>query len=229
LLEKIASPQLLRTIIKAPQNKVEAHKALYTLLLKDFSHGQYSDYLNDAVLLPNNAASLKSPERGFGKEPNLAMFTWDGASADANLQCPSLNVVAQVLSKDPNSAKGLSCYAEFRRAYDLDESGRFNFESMTQVDHALGGDIPELGRSKSQFEGVELTRGDVYQQLINAANTPSNLKAYALYRGVNCYATSGDNHCGGANASPNTRKMWFSTLKKQYASTPWAAAQKIYW
>lgn len=229
LIEKIASPQLLRTIIAAPQNKVEAHKALYTLLLKDLSHGQYSDYLNDAALLPSNAASLKSPERGFGKEPNLAMFTWDGASADANLQCPSINVVAQMLSQDPNSAKGLSCYAEFRRVNGLDESERFSFESFTKIDHALGGDIPELGRSSSQFTGAKLTRGGVYQQLINAANTPNNLKAYSLYRAVNCYATSGDNHCGGANASPNTRKMWFSTLKKQYASTPWAAAQKIYW
>ncbi len=54
-------------------------------------------------------------------------------------------------------------------------------------------------------------------------------KAFALYRAVECYASVGDNHCGGKDVDKSTRKAWFNRLKKEFGNTAWAREAKYYY
>jgi hypothetical protein len=54
-------------------------------------------------------------------------------------------------------------------------------------------------------------------------------RAYALYRAVNCFASSGNNGCGPQDIPQNTRKQWFRTLHKEYPNSVWAKSSKYYW
>jgi hypothetical protein len=61
------------------------------------------------------------------------------------------------------------------------------------------------------------------------AHAGNDLKAYALFRAVKCYAPSGNNDCGGDDVARSVRKTWFKTLKKDFPDTPWAKSLKYYW
>ena len=65
--------------------------------------------------------------------------------------------------------------------------------------------------------------------MIADAKAPQDERSYALFRAVNCFATSGYNHCGSEEIPKAERQRWFLTLKKQYAQSPWAQQQKYYW
>lgn len=69
----------------------------------------------------------------------------------------------------------------------------------------------------------------LYRQVIADKQAPAEERSYALYRAINCYATSGYNHCGDEDLPKEERKRWFMTLKKQYAKSPWAQQLKYYW
>ena len=58
---------------------------------------------------------------------------------------------------------------------------------------------------------------------------PAADRAYALYRAVNCYGPSGINQCGGAEAMPAQRKAWFTQLKHDHPTSPWAQALHYWW
>jgi hypothetical protein len=119
------------------------------------------------------------------------------------------------LAANPDASHGLICLAEFvRRSEDFDDiRPRAN----------------ELGSGKSIFPGADYSSGEALKAIAANEATPRADKAYALYRLVNCYATSGTNHCGGKNVEPPQRKAWFQTLKTKYADSTWAEERRIYW
>jgi hypothetical protein len=86
-----------------------------------------------------------------------------------------------------------------------------------------------LSGSKTQFPGERFDPLHGYQQVIANEKAPADDRAYALYRAINCYATSGYNHCNGDDIDKAVRKQWFSTLKRQYANSTWAQSLKYYW
>lgn len=65
--------------------------------------------------------------------------------------------------------------------------------------------------------------------MIADKQAPAEDRSYALYRAINCFASSGYNHCGSEDIAKAERKAWFRTLKGTYGKTRWAAKQKYYW
>jgi hypothetical protein len=79
------------------------------------------------------------------------------------------------------------------------------------------------------FKGKLLTRMAVYQSIIADRQASAGDRAYALYRAVRCYATSGYSTCGGVTVPPRQRKAWFQQLKTHYPKSHWAQELQFYW
>jgi hypothetical protein len=69
----------------------------------------------------------------------------------------------------------------------------------------------------------------LYQQVIADGSAPATERSYALFRAINCFASSGYNHCGSEEIPKEERKRWFNTLKQSYAGSVWAKQLKYYW
>lgn len=206
-----AGPGLLRQQAGNPEvAPQERAVALYTLLYRDLTRARYTDFLADLELLaglPADNATTLDPQ----------LFTWAGGS-DAGYSCPPLAQVVERLAVSANDAQGLLCLGDFIRVNRLDG-------------HWLDQPPPadELGGAPSQFGGSPLSRLTGYQTLIRATQTSREDRAYALFRAINCYATSGYNSCDDQDIAKEQRRQWFQTLKRQYADTPWAQRLKYYW
>ena len=84
-----------------------------------------------------------------------------------------------------------------------------------------------------------LSRRAIYDAIIANKDAAAELRAYALYRAVMCYAPSGYNGCSGpartmeeidaAQAPQSTRKAWFTELKQRYPDSRWAKSLRYYW
>ncbi len=70
---------------------------------------------------------------------------------------------------------------------------------------------------------------EIYKAIIADPKAPAPDKAYALFRAINCYATSGNNSCGGTEVVIAQRKAWFTRLKKEYPTSRWAQELRYYW
>jgi hypothetical protein len=230
LLANIADADLLRTQAKntnAPQR--ERDLALFTLLYKETARNDAANFLKDLALVPANA-----PASGYymldnntniyvapGEEQQLStiplgVFLHD--KKDASFGCPGLLASEQQLSQDPDNPTARLCVAEFMR---LNQSVMPQAETTTPAD--------ELGGTPSLFPGGKFVRMDTYTSVLVNPKSGRNDKAFALYRAVNCYGPSGNNACGGKDVPPAQRKAWFTTLKRDYAGTRWANAQKYFW
>jgi hypothetical protein len=224
LIRNNASPDLLRRIIHLKDNLVqERHLALYTLLAKDLLKGHYQGYLQDYALLPTDAAKYKTSQRGDHGEPQLALFSWTGKKSRDTYGCPSTPDIARMLAKDPADPLGLICLGDFVKSTNIWIS---TDRDDTAQDDAVG---PELGSAPSRFPGKPFSRGEAYKQVMAAAGASHDLKAYALFRAIRCYAPSGHNDCGGEEVDISVRKSWFKALKKEYPDTTWAKSLKFYW
>ncbi|GHC92419.1 hypothetical protein [Novosphingobium pokkalii] len=99
--------------------------------------------------------------------------------------------------------------------------------------------MEQLGRGKDQFPGKPLSRDAIYATIIADKAAPADLRAYALYRAVMCYAPSGYNGCSGpatdyaamqAQQVPKAqRKAWYDELKARYPASRWAKSLRYYW
>ncbi len=227
LLRNDASPELLRQVIKSKKySGRERQTAIYTLLYKDLLQGHYRNYIQDYRFLPKDAAKRKpSPDMNDGDGPNLALFTWSGKKAEDGYGCPSTLEIAGILAKDAEDSYGLVCLGDFVNANDLDSD---NDHGKPQEQRSDPGKAV-LGTAKSGFPGEAFSRGEAYKAVIEDENATPDLKAYALYRAIKCYATSGTNHCGGEAVDKPARKSWFQTLKSRYADSVWARKLKYYW
>jgi len=229
VLRNDASADTLRQVIKSKKNPVqERQTALYTLLYKDLLQGHYQSYIQDYRLLPKAVPpKTTSPDSNTNEKPPLELFSWSGKkSEDGYTNCPSTLGIAKILAKDAQDPFGLICLGDFVNANDLPSGYRSSTSSDKKPADVYGA---ELGSAPSHFPGESFSRGEAYKAIIDSPDVAPDLKAYALYRSIKCYANAGYNHCGGEDVEKPVRKSWFQTLKKRYANTQWAKSLKYYW
>jgi hypothetical protein len=206
LLEHSASAELLRERAK-DHNEASGVRdaALYTLLYKELTGGKYQAFQADLALLPSHPAAA------------LAPFAQPGGKNEAGYTCPSLRDVAATLQQNGDDAKSLNCVGEWERLNDVHYQ-----QDFTPPKTYLGG-------QPSPFPGTNYSRLDGYMKVIANDHADSDAKAYALFRAINCFASSGYNGCGMQDIAKPTRKRWFQTLKSTYADSIWAKSLKYYW
>lgn len=230
LLRNTASAKLLRRVIQSkattPQ---EQHIALYTLLYKDLLQGRYRDYIKDYRLLPKDAVQYKlTPYENPNEQSNLTIFTWSGKKSKDAYNCPSTLYIAERLAKDPRDPDGLLCLGDFVNTNHLESEYQLSEPSPYPLSAPSPG-AAVLGSSPTQFPGKLFSRGEAYRTIITNPKVTQEQEAYALFRLIWCYATSGSNHCGGQSVEESVRKSWFNTLKSRHSNTVWSKGLKYYW
>ena len=218
LLTNVAGATLLRRQATAAEvGKHERAVALFTLLYKDITRGQYRDFVGDVAQVPAGAETKADIYNFVGtNDPSVGIFTV-APTADG-FACPTLRATAARLVSDPRLASAQLCVAEFVRINGMDG---FFLDKQPPAD--------ELGGSRTLFPGRPFSRLEVYKALIAAPATPAPDRAYALFRAVNCYAPSRYNGCGGEDVAPAVRKAWFVRLHKDYPASRWAQELRYYW
>ena len=227
LIEKVASPDILRASAKnGARPKNERDLALFTLLYKQLTHGQYAAFGSDLKLVGAEANTEAGLWNLTGEEGVPVGLSTSGRFSDG-YACPSLSATAAVLAKAPKDVKGRLCLGEFYRLNGFDDFYEFDAPETGNY----GEPLPKgtLGSGKSLFPGTETPRAAIYSSIIADPAAAAPDKAYALYRAVRCYAPSGNNTCGGDEVPESQRKAWFNTLKKQYPTTKWAKDLQYYW
>ena len=223
LLTWSAGPDLLRQQAKAgTATPHERALAAYTLLFKEITRGRYQAFLDDLPLMPAEAPS--GADEGI---PGLGNLAWAGQSEADGFACPSLKAIATALARKPHDERSLICMGEFLRANNDDNVLR-NEPPSPPDPNIVPGPV-ELATLPSQFPGVGVSRLDIYKTIIADAKAEPDVRAYALYRAVNCWAPSGYNSCDSTDVPKSQRKAWFNMLKTQYRTTQWAADLKYYW
>ncbi|HXU99805.1 MAG TPA: hypothetical protein VG166_04845 [Caulobacteraceae bacterium] len=219
LLRHAAGPALLRQRAAAADGpRLEARWAVYILLYKELTRGDYAAFSRDLALLPTQAPPA-APAVDVSRapaEPDLTVFAWSNPAG--RYPCPDLRDIAARLARDPRAVEPRLCVGEFTRLEGFDNSP---LDSPPPAD--------ELGGAPSRFPGGEFARMAIYKSIIADPAAPAADKAYALYRAIYCYAPSGHSDCGGPESPVSERKAWFETLKHRYASLPWAAQTTVYW
>lgn len=220
VLQTIATPAILRTEAANANRPVdERDVALFTLLYKDLSHGAYRDFGRDVTLVPADAG-VKDEEswRWYWPETvSVGVFT-RGKWSD-NFDCPPLATTAATLSRNPNNRRAQLCLGEFWRLN--------YFDGFTLS--GTSGAADELGSGPAPFPGPETTRDALYAEVIADRYAKPDVRAYALYRAVRCYAPSGNNSCSNRSVSVKQRRTWFKQLKKSYPNSRWAKDLQGYW
>ncbi|CUS45101.1 MAG: hypothetical protein V4610_08395 [Pseudomonadota bacterium] len=214
LLTNVAGPVLLRRQARDAQApKHERDVALFTLLYKDLTRGAYRDFLADQAMIPPGA-----PTDGnlYGEQPPIGIFTQ--AKGVGDYDCPALKEMVRQLAGDPLNARARLCLGDFMRVTGFDG---YPLDSKPPAD--------QLGGTPSLFPGSPFSRLEIYKAIIADPKAPAPDKAYALFRAINCYATSGNNSCGGTEVVIAQRKAWFQRLKKEYPTSRWAQELRYYW
>lgn len=207
LLRYSASAPLLRQLAQNKQlPRAQRNTALFTLLYKDLTRGHYADFLQDKALIGPALGQEPFSFTAFGKLPRP-----DGYA------CPALDVTVTALAKSANP-RALNCLGDLLLQQGWDDSP---LEEKP--------DASVLGGAPDRFAGVPQGRLSWYRQVIADKQAPAEDRSYALYRAINCFASSGYNHCGSEDIAKAERKAWFRTLKGTYGKTRWAAKQKYYW
>jgi hypothetical protein len=216
LLRNDAAPTLLTQQTRPGAPDVERRVALYTLLYKDVMRGRYAAYAADSALSVPKSPVPDGQVDPTGLEPNFKVLAWAGRQT--GYVCPALGGLAKALAAAPQDPHDLNCLGDFVRLNGLDGD-------------ALNKNAPadQLGGGPTLFPGHPFARLDAYKALIADPKTPSDDRAYALYRAINCYAPSGNNECDGKDVPKAERAGWFHTLKTQYPKSAWALALKYYW
>jgi hypothetical protein len=217
LLRQVAGPDLLRKQVSAGITASERDTALFTLLDKELSSGRYRAFAADLALLPKDVSAPASDPSEWPRTFSAASFAWRGGRTEAGYTCPSLREVAEMLRKNPKAPVGLNCLGEFILRTSLDEL------PLAQPSRE------DLGGGPSAFPAVRYSRLDGYMQVMADGKAGRDDRAYALYRAINCFARSGNNHCGSQDIAPSRRKQWFRTLKERYRDTLWAKELAVYW
>lgn len=220
LLMHSASPALLRlTSLAVGRPQHERDLALFTLLYKQLSRGDYAGFLTNRALEPAGASRDGGLwDLAVAETIPLGLFI-GGEGSSGDMACPALGVTVAGLAHSPQDHGALLCLGEFWRLN--------GFDGFTQLDRAPPRD--QLGGVANQFPGTPLTRGMIYARIIADRSARPADKAYALYRAVNCYGPSGYNSCGGTDVAPSVRKAWFNQLKRDYPKSVWARTLRYYW
>jgi hypothetical protein len=219
LIAHSAGPALLRSAaLDMARPLHERDAALFTLLYKQLSRGDYAGFGANLALVRGDAAA--DGQTSFETEAPVALglFT-KGRTAQAGFACAPLAATSAALAANPRDTHARLCLGEFWRLN--------GFDGYTGLDIAPA--ATSLGGAAHQFPGAPLPRSAFYAAAIADPRSAPADRAYALYRAVNCYAPSGYNACGGEDASKAQRKAWYETLKRDYPRSAWAQKLKYYW
>lgn len=216
VLKTKAKKALLQQQVIHGVNDEEKTIALHTLLLRDLMLGDYQGYVQDKQLSSHIQQPI-DPER-FG-DVLLDTFTWQGDQVEKGYACATLDGTVQALIKNKTDAHALNCLGEFLRVTYIN----INIYSTDDGNGVLDAAVANKGMETMP------NRLAYYQQVINNPKAEPEDKSYALYRAVMCYAPSGYNDCGGEGVDIETRKRWFTSLKKQYKGNQWAERLNYYW
>jgi len=220
LLKNAAGPALLRQRAKAADaGDHERRVALDALLYKELTRGRYAAFVSDVALAPTDPPIPAGAPDQRRPDPDFALYHAPGAGrAGEGLACPAIRETAAALARNPQDAPALMCLTEFVRLNGLDDAA-------LDVSPAAG----DLGGAPSQFTGAGYSRQTAYIGLLANPKLAPAVRAYGLYRAVECYAPSGNNHCTGAAVPLAQRKAWFHALKTDYPASPWAQKLKYFW
>lgn len=231
VIKRAANANLLDSIINSTTTMAQEKQfARFVLLFKNLKYQQYQQFVDTLKYLPADAAQYKASEsikEALKEQPQFSVFMWQGNKINNQLTCPSLTTIAKILATRPDDEKSLICMSEFFRLSHFEGLGyplEYSYVDPKNKQHWNR----VLGAEALPFNGSAFSRGDVYKKII-ATSTNDDLKAYALYRAVNCYAPAGDNDCGGEEVNKTTRKNWFNQLKQDYPASEWAKSQKYFW
>lgn len=229
MLQTMASPAMLRTTAAdSARPDAERNTARFTLLYKGLTRGAYADFGRDLAAMPSAPSDQQAQAYAGGLgTPSIGRFTAPAKSDE--FACPSLAQVTATLAKAPQDKAARLCLGEFYRLGDFDGFSLY----------APFGEKGQLGQGKDLFPGTILSRDAIYAALIADKTTPDDLRAYALYRAIRCYAPSAHNGCAPYSADYATweaadvpkaqRKAWYDELKTRYPASRWAKALRYYW
>ncbi|MBX9884264.1 MAG: hypothetical protein K2X68_04755, partial [Novosphingobium sp.] len=219
LLMHSAGPDLLRRVaLDTGRAQTERDAALFTLLYKQLSRGDYAGFRTNLPLVRGDAPSDGLWGFAPGSAAPLGLFT-KGHAAQAGFACPALQGTVSALAADPGDIHARLCLGEFWRLA--------GFDGFTTLDTPPSRGV--LGGAANAFPGRPLARGAIYAAVIADPRSAPDERAYALYRAVNCYGPSGSNSCGSEDVPIAQRKGWYDRLKREFPKSPWAQKLKYYW
>lgn len=219
LLTHSAGPALLRRVaLDTAKVQTERDAALFTLLYKQLSRGDYAGFRTNQPLVRGDAPTDGLWGFAPGSPAPLGLFA-KGRTAQAGFACPALQGTVAALAANPQDVHARLCLGEFWRLN--------GFDGFTALDTAPSKGL--LGGAANDFPGKPTPRGVIYAAVIADPRAAPDDRAYALYRAVNCYGPSGYNGCGGEDVPIAQRKGWYDRLKREFPRSVWAQKQKYYW
>jgi hypothetical protein len=217
LLSNSAGPDILRAqALDTTRPAAERNVALYTLLTKQLSTGDFAGFVTDSRLtVPKVEDDAAGQASNAGQSlPNFTKGKWSDGYA-----CPALVETARKLARNRMDLVAQLCLGDFWRLNGFDP---YSFDGSTPKPDELGG-------AAHLFPGELTMRGPIYAAIIANPQAPAADKAYALYRAVNCYGPAGSNACGGADVAKSVRRGWFTQLKRDYPASEWAKKLRYFW
>jgi hypothetical protein len=229
LLQTVATPAILRAnVANTARPAHERDVARFALLYKDLTRGAYADFTRDLTLVPADA-NVDGGLWDFARQEAVPVGLFRKGRWSDGFACPALAETAATLARAPKDHQARLCLGDFYRLNGFDSFGLFNAD----------GNEMSLGNGPDGFAGKALARGAIYDAVIADKTAAPDLRAYALYRAVMCYAPSGYNGCSGpawtaaemdaAQVPTATRKAWFTELKQRYPNSRWAKSLRYYW
>lgn len=219
LLSHSAGPALLRrAALDAARPREERDAALFTLLYKQLSRGDYAGFASTLPLARGDAPVDGLWGFGPGAAAPLGLFA-KGKTAQAGFACAPLGATVAALAANPKDTHARLCLGDFLRLNGFDG---FAVLDTAPAKGALGG-------AANDYPGTPLPRGTIYSAAIADPRTAPGDRAYALFRAINCYAPAGFNGCGGADVPLAQRKGWHERLKREFPRSPWTQKLKYYW
>ena len=218
LLFTVADAAMLRRAARSAE--VPPHEravALFQLLYKELSRGAYAAFGQDLALVPAAASTEPISWEGLLYTPNIPVGVFVRTDRLGDLGCPPLRATAARLAVDPRDPRGRLCVADFFQANDFD-GGVYDEQPIAA----------DLGGTRSLFPGKPYERAAVYRALLAEPGTPTDDKAYALYRAIRCYQPTGTNSCGGPEVPVAMRRAWFQRLQREFPRSRWARSP-LYW
>ncbi|GAA4647472.1 hypothetical protein GCM10023115_54340 [Pontixanthobacter gangjinensis] len=222
LLDQSAGPDILKAQARSADLPAsERSFALFSALIKQLEHGQYSGFVQD---LPLTKQFLGSDESGLWSildaEISPVHIFNKGKFSDG-IACPQLETTVRALARNSRNARSRLCLGDFYRLNGFDNFGfgdRYN-----------GGDNSGALGERNFYPGAATPRHDFYTSIMADRTASRDDRAYALYRAIRCYAPANANSCGGDGVDEPVRASWFRRLKRDYGSSKWARELEYYW
>ena len=219
LILNSAAPEMLRSnAADTARPQSERDLAVFTLLHKDLTHGDFAAFGRDQALVRPGAAT-DGYMYYLPDQDNLPLGLFTKGKWSDGYSCPALAQTAKALAANPQAVGPRLCLGDFWRLN--------GFDQLNLGDSPRKAD--ELGGFADLFPGKPMPRSAIYASIIADPKVTGPDKAYALHRAVMCYAPGGYNGCGGKDVPKSQRKAWYDQLKASYPTSPWAKKLRYFW